>query len=93
MVYTVEVLGSVPVGERISIFGKAGYYDFDGEVELDGSSIGDADDNGLLLGLGFTAAMTPNFTLRLLEYTWYDTDDSTAWTVGFGAQWHFGADQ
>ena len=87
--YTVALLGVVPTGDVVRVFGKAGYYDFDGEVELEGLKIGDFSDDGLLLGLGVMGRITQSSSWRA-EFTWFDTDDPTTWTVGLGAQWHFG---
>ena len=87
--YTVALLGVVPTGDVFGVFGKAGYFDLEGEVELDKLKVGDFSNDGLLLGLGVTARANRNIALRL-EYTWFDTDDATTWTIGFGAQWNFG---
>lgn len=87
--YTVALLGFVPTGDVVRVFGKAGYFDLEGAVELNKSMIGDFSNDGLLLGLGVTGRATPNIALRL-EYNWFDTDDATTWTIGFGAQWNFG---
>ena len=85
--YTFEVLGIFPTAHEVEIYGKLGYYDFDIHVDAMGISA-DGSDDGLTAGIGMMAEAFPNITMRL-EFNWFDVDDS-AWTVGFGAQWHFG---
>lgn len=87
--YSFEVLGIFPTAHEVEIFGKLGYYDFDVDVDADaiGISVAGSDD-GLTAGIGMMAEAFPNITMRL-EFNWFDVDDSV-WTVGFGAQWHFG---
>jgi hypothetical protein len=88
--YTAAVLGVFPFArDQFIAFGKAGYYDFDTEFEVAGSSISGPGDDGLLLGLGFMIGTIPSFAMRA-EYTWFDTDDATTWTLGLSGQWYFG---
>jgi hypothetical protein len=86
---TFDVLGFVPVTDRIEFFGKVGYYDFEGDGSVDGIDLGSYDESGFNLGVGFDSQIG-RMSVRG-EFTWFDVDDIDLWTVGIGAQWNFGS--
>ena len=87
--FTVDVLGFVPLSERIELFGKVGYYDFTGDGTIDGIDVGDDDENGLNLGIGVDSQIG-RASVRG-ELTWFDLDDIDLYTVGIWIQWNVGA--
>ena len=87
--FTVDFLGFVPLNDRIELFGKLGYFDFEGDGSIDGIDLGSADEDGLNLGVGIDSQIG-RISVRG-EFTWFDVDDIDLWTVGIGAQWNFGS--
>lgn len=67
--------GSLPVSERVDLFGRVGYQ----TMEIDGPGAGD--DDGLGYGAGVNVRLTPTFGVRG-EYTRLDGDEDTdAWAL------------
>jgi len=87
--FTVDALGFIPLSDRIELFGKVGYFDFDGGVSIDGINFGSDSENGLNLGIGIDSQI--GRTSIRGEFTWFDVDGIDLWTVGIGAQWNFGS--
>jgi OOP family OmpA-OmpF porin len=87
--FTVDVLGFIPLSDRIELFGKIGYFDFEGDGSIDGIDFGSDDEDGLSLGFGIDSQIG-RISVRG-EFTWFDVDDIDLWTVGIGAQWNFGS--
>jgi OOP family OmpA-OmpF porin len=86
--FTIDVLGFVPLTERVELFGKLGYFDGEADVSVDGVDLGESDDDGLNLGAGVSSQFG-NASVRG-ELTWFDVDDADFWTLGVTVQWHFG---
>lgn len=86
--YTVDALGYIPINDTTEFFGKVGYFDFDGDVDVEGIDLGSEDEDGINFGAG-VAFHFDNISVRS-EFTWFDVDDADFWTIGLGAQFSFG---
>lgn len=69
--YTAALKGSIPVTERISLYGKLGQLWSETQYRL-GTFNEDYDDESLFVGGGISIALSHNFRLTA-EYTVYDT--------------------
>jgi opacity protein-like surface antigen len=70
--YTAAIKGTIPVGNRVEMFAKAGqlWYSTDYSVASYSDS---SDDTGVFAGAGVGFKVTDNFLLNA-QYTWYDVD-------------------
>ncbi len=80
--YTVQAIGSVPVGP-VNLFGKVGMISYDADVTIQG--LGNADENGEELAYGVGAEFNiGSFAIRG-EYEIYDLDDVDVDMISIGA--------
>lgn len=88
--FSLDVLGFAPLpAENIQVFGKAGFFSIDQDLEFDGADAGSRGADGLTLGLGADFAVADRIAVRL-DADWYDMDGADFWTVGLGASYQFG---
>ncbi len=86
-----DLLGDTPgLPDSLQLFGKAGYYALDQDLELDGSSAATRKAEGITLGAGLDVAVARQWSVRL-EASWFDLDSADFWTTGLGINYHFGA--
>jgi OOP family OmpA-OmpF porin len=91
--FEVTLTGTLPLGERLSAYGKAGIYTWDIDYTLPPGFIGSADSNGhdSTFGLGVKYQFTRSFALRLEWQRYNDVGDPAATgrfnadTFGIGA--------
>lgn len=87
--YTMQGIGYIPLPiEQLEFFLKAGYYQFDVDLTIDGASNGNGDDSGAMIGTGLSLKITDQFHFRT-EFDWYDASDASLWSAGLGAEYHF----
>jgi len=80
-------VGTLPVSERVNLFGRVGW----AKVSVEGSAAGvsaSAEDDGVGYGVGGTFGLTDRFALRA-EYTRLEGDDDAVDTFGIGGQMKF----
>lgn len=86
-----SVLGSLPIGETFSVYGRTGYMKWDSEqaVVLDGVTIATSDVDGSdpFFGAG-VAALVDNSLVRL-EYRIADLDDTDLSLISLAIAWRF----
>lgn len=88
--YSGSVLLYAPMGgEDIEAFVKAGYYNFDQELEINNVLEGRNSPDGLLLGAGVIVSINKQFAFRL-EGEHFDIDDGRLWALNIGAEYRFG---
>lgn len=86
---SLHAVGYLPMSsDDIQLYGKAGIYDFEQDLDTDTGSSGRSA-SGLTLGAGTQIAVSDKVSLRL-EGDWFDIDGGEFWTVSLGVNWHFG---
>jgi outer membrane protein OmpA-like peptidoglycan-associated protein len=88
--YSGSVLLYAPFNsEDIDVFAKAGYYNFDQELDLNNVQVDSNSPDGLLLGAGLIVNVSKQFAFRA-EAEWFDIDDGELWAINLGAEYRFG---
>lgn len=88
--YSGSVLLYAPFNsENIDVFAKAGYYNFDQELDLNNVTVDSNSPDGLLLGAGLIVNISKQFAFRA-EGEWFDIDDGELWAINLGAEYRFG---
>jgi OOP family OmpA-OmpF porin len=89
--YDVSVLGILPIGKRLKVFARAGYYLWDSEVTVSngGLSLSEDDDGeDTLIGAGASFRLGAGIDVRA-EYEQFDVDDITVDVISAGLTWRF----
>jgi OOP family OmpA-OmpF porin len=88
--FSLTAVGYLPLGsDDIQAYGKAGFYTFDQNLQIDNEPSQSRKADGLTVGGGFRIAVSDHFSIRT-EGNWYDLDDAEFWVVNLGVDYHFG---
>lgn len=88
--FSLTAVGYLPLGsDDLQAYGKAGFYTFDQNLQIDEDASQSRKAEGLTLGAGFRIAVSDHFSIRT-EGNWYDLDDAEFWVVNLGLDYHFG---
>jgi OmpA-OmpF porin, OOP family len=84
--FEIALTGTLPLGQRLSAYGKAGIFTWDIDYDLPPGFIGSADSNGndYTFGLGVKYQFTRNFAMRV-EWQRYNNVGDPATTGRFDA--------
>jgi opacity protein-like surface antigen len=87
---TVHAIAYIPMpGERIDVYGKAGYYSFfDIDLSIDGVNTDTGSNDGMALGAGASVRATQQIGIRA-EFDWYDLSAADLWTLSLGVEYRF----
>ena len=87
--FTLGATGSVPLNDQFSLFGRAGWFFWAGDAEINNVSQATPEDSNLYLGAGISYAISDAFKV-IGDWSRYDLDgvDSDVLSVGF--QFGFG---
>jgi OOP family OmpA-OmpF porin len=87
--YTLGLLGSYPLANRISVFGRAGAFFWDGEAQINRVSQASPQETNPYLGLGISYAMTNSFSVNG-DWSHYELEDTSSDVFSIGLQFRFG---
>ena len=80
---------SAPLGDQFSIFGRAGVFVWDADVDVNGIRAAVDDDSNPYYGGGARFNVTPNLSLTG-DWTRYELDDVDTDVISLGFQYRFG---
>jgi OmpA-OmpF porin, OOP family len=89
--FNIAALGSYPISEQFSVFGKLGLFIWDAEAsDTTGGALfsATADGTDLSFGVGVSYNFTRNLGLRA-EWEMFKTDEADATLLSIGAVWRF----
>lgn len=75
--------------EEIQPYLKAGYFNFDDELSLNGAVTSSASETGLTAGAGVRVPLATQFAMRA-DLDWFDTDVGDLWSLNIGLEYSFG---
>lgn len=75
--------------DEVQLYLKAGFYDFDDDLDLNGSNISSASESGLVAGAGAVIEFTEHWGLRA-DVDWFDAKAGDLYSVNLGVQYYFG---
>ena len=86
--FTLGVIGSLPVGERFSLFGRAGMFFWDGDADINNVTVATPEDSNLYIGVGAGYAFTEKFSLTG-DWTRYELEDTQSNVLSIGFEYRF----
>ena len=86
--FTLGTVGSVPLTDRFSLMGRAGWYFWDGDAEINNVTQATPEDSNLYLGAGITFNVTERFQLTG-DWTRYELEDVNSNVISIGLQYRF----
>ena len=86
--FTLGAAGNVPLTERFSLMGRAGWYFWNGNAEINNVSQATPEDGNLYLGAGVKLNVTERFQLTG-DWTRYELQDTVSGVFSVGLQYQF----
>jgi len=86
--FTLGAAGNVPLTERFSLMGRAGWYFWNGNAEINNVSQATPEDGNLYLGAGIKFDVTERFQL-IGDWTRYELQDTVSGVFSVGLQYQF----
>lgn len=87
--FTLGATGSIPMTEQFSVFGRAGWFFWDGNAEINNVSQATPEDTNLYLGVGASYALGERFRL-VGDWTRYELEGANSNVISLGFQFGFG---
>lgn len=88
--FSAQGLLFVPMpADDVQVFVKAGFYDFDDELSLDGSNLSSSSERGLVAGAGTSIEVSEHLAIRA-DLDWFDANAGDLLAVNLGLQYSFG---
>ena len=87
--YTLGVQGSYPVANRVSVFGRAGAFFWDGEAKINNVSQASPEETNPYLSLGLNYAINEDFSVNG-DWTHYELEITNSDVFSIGFQYRFG---
>jgi hypothetical protein len=76
--------------EDFEAYLKAGWYDFDDDLDVNGVDGGSSSERGLVAGAGAIMRFSDRLGLRA-DFDWFDADVGDLYSVNIGVEYYFGA--
>ncbi len=80
---------AAPLSDQFSVFGRAGVFVWDADIDVDGIRAAVEDDSNPYYGGGAKFYFTPNFSL-VGDWTRYELDDVDSDVISLGFEYRFG---
>ncbi|MEZ5563651.1 MAG: outer membrane beta-barrel protein [Gammaproteobacteria bacterium] len=77
--------------EDVQLYVKAGFYDFDDELDQNSSTISSSSESGLVGGAGAVIEFSENLGIRA-DVDWFDAEVGNLFSVNLGIQYRFGGE-
>jgi OOP family OmpA-OmpF porin len=87
--YTLGMQAVYPIARKVSVFGRAGAFFWDGEAEINNVSQASPEETNPYYGLGLSYAFTEKLTLNG-DWTRYDLEEADSDVFSIGFQYRFG---
>ena len=87
--FTLGAKGSIPVGQRFSLYGRAGWFFWAGDAEINNVSQATPEDGNLYLGAGISYAVNDRFNVTG-DWVRYELDGASSGVFSMGVQFSFG---
>lgn len=87
--FTLGANGSIPIGDKFSLVGRAGWFFWDGNAEINNVSQATPEDTNLFLGAGVSYAVGDHFRL-IGDWTRYELESANSNVISVGFQFGFG---
>jgi len=81
--FTLGATGTIPLGEKFALYGRAGSFFWDGDAEINSVSQARPEDTNLYFGAGAKYAITDRFSL-VGDWTRYELEDSQSDVASLG---------
>jgi OOP family OmpA-OmpF porin len=86
--FTLGGTGSIPLGEKFALFGRAGAFFWDGDAEINDITQARPEDTNLYYGGGAKFAITERLSL-LGDWTRYELEDTESDVISLGFTFNF----
>ena len=86
--YTLGLTAGIPMGQNLSLFGRAGAFIWEGEARLDGFSVEGFDDENLYYGGGASFKVSEQLSL-IGDWTRYELDETESDVISIGFRYRF----
>lgn len=86
--FTLGGVGSIPIGDRLSVFGRVGAFFWDGDADLNDVTVATPEDTNLYLGAGAGYAFTEQFSVTG-DWSRYELEDAASNVFSVGFQFRF----
>ena len=86
--FTLGGTGTLPIGERFAVFGRAGSFFWDGDAEINNVTQARPEDTNLYLGIGAQFSISERFAV-LADVTRYELDDTESEVASIGLTFRF----
>jgi OOP family OmpA-OmpF porin len=87
--YTLGMQATYPIASKVSVFGRAGAFFWDGEAEINNVSQASSEETNPYYGLGLSYAFTEKLMLNG-DWTRYDLEEADSDVFSIGFQYRFG---
>lgn len=86
--FTLGATGTIPLGEKFALYGRAGSFFWDGDAEINGASQARPEDTNLYIGAGAKYAISDRLSL-VGDWTRYELEDTESNVASLGLTFSF----
>lgn len=87
--FSLQGLLYIPMpSDEVQVYVKAGFYDFDDDLGLGGSTISSSSESGLVAGAGAVIEISEHWGIRA-DFDWFDAKVGDLSSVNLGVQYSF----